>query len=335
MLVTDIEIMVVDPADEALLKQWWSVRDQANADRLRHLMPRWEATRRRYRVHAPEYDAVLLGAFVHDQDAMVGAGRVILHRLENTHMVNADVQVLPQHRRRGIGTALLDEVERHSREDGRTHVISAAHCPPGQKSAGVLFAAARGFKKANVDEVKVLDLRESGAQLDALAADAPLVDGYRIETYHETAPDHLVEGVCELLSNFYGEIPLGDLVIEDSLWTPERLRAAEQTRRERGSTALTAVAVAPDGAVAGMTDLAVSAGEVKADIGVTVVTRAHRGHRLGLAMKVASHRELRAAHPDCTVVVTGNAAVNTHMNAVNERMGYRVVEDAYELQKEL
>lgn len=333
--MTDIEIKLVDPADEALLKQWWSVRDQANADRLRHLMPRWEATRRRYRVHTPEYDAVLLGAFVDDQDAMVGAGRVVLHRQENTHMVNADVQVLPEHRRRGIGTALLGEVERHSREDGRTHVISAAHCPPGQESAGVLFAAARGFKKANVDEVKVLDLQEYGEQLEALAAEQGDLDGYRIETYQDAAPDALVEGVCELLSNFYSEVPLGDLVIEDSLWTPERLRAAEQTRRDKGSTALTAVAVAPDGAVAGMTDLAISAGEIKAEIGVTVVTRAHRGHGLGLAMKVASHRELRSARPDCECVITGNASVNTHMNAVNERMGYRVVEDAYELQKEV
>jgi GNAT superfamily N-acetyltransferase len=335
MLVTDIEIRPIDPADEAQLKPWWSVRAAANAHRLEHLMPRWEATRRRYHVRAPEYDAVLLGAFVHDQDAMVGAGRVILHRKDNTHMVNADVQVLPLQRRRGIGTALLAEVERHSREDGRTHVISAAHCPPGQESAGVLFAAVRGFKKANVDEVKVLDLREYGGHLDALAAEATPLSGYRIETYHKTAPDHLVEGVCKLLSNFYGEIPLGDLVIEDSPWTPERLRAAEQASRDRGSSRLTAVAVAPDGAVAGMTDLAISAGEIKAEIGVTVVSRAHRGHRLGLAMKVASHRELRAAHPDCTVVVTGNAAVNTHMNAVNERLGYRVVEDAYELQKEL
>lgn len=333
--MTDIEIQVIDPADEARLKQWWSVRDQANADRLRHLTPGWEAVRRRFQTQNPESDAVLLAATIGGRAALVGVARVILNRKDNTHMANLGLDVLPKHRRRGIGTALLDEAERLARADGRTHLLSATHCPPGQESGGSLFATARGFEQANVDEVKVLDLREYAAHLDALAAEQGDLDGYRIETYQETAPDHLIVGVCELLSGFYGEIPLGDLAIEDGEWTPERLRAAEQAGREQGSTELTAVAVAPDGAVAGMTDLAIPFGEHRAEIGVTVVAREHRGHRLGLAMKLASHQELRAAYPDCECVVTGNAAVNTHMNAVNELMGYRVVEDAYEFQKEL
>jgi hypothetical protein len=32
-------------------------------------------------------------------------------------------------------------------------------------------------------------------------------------------------------------------------------------------------------------------------------------------------------------VATGNADVNAHMNAVNERLGYRQVEDMLEVQK--
>jgi hypothetical protein len=61
----------------------------------------------------------------------------------------------------------------------------------------------------------------------------------------------------------------------------------------------------------------------------------HRGHRLGLAIKLATHRALLRAFPDCEVVRTGNADVNEHMNAVNELMGYRLVEDIVELQKRL
>ena len=40
-----------------------------------------------------------------------------------------------------------------------------------------------------------------------------------------------------------------------------------------------------------------------------------------------------AAHPECERVSTSNADVNSHMNAVNERMGYRLVEDVIEVQK--
>ncbi len=39
--------------------------------------------------------------------------------------------------------------------------------------------------------------------------------------------------------------------------------------------------------------------------------------------------------PECELVRTSNAEVNSHMNAVNERMGYRLVEDLLEVQKEL
>jgi hypothetical protein len=60
-----------------------------------------------------------------------------------------------------------------------------------------------------------------------------------------------------------------------------------------------------------------------------------RGHRLGLAMKLATHRALRAAYPGCAAVATSNADVNDHMNAVNEALGYRVLEQLLEYQKHL
>jgi hypothetical protein len=66
---------------------------------------------------------------------------------------------------------------------------------------------------------------------------------------------------------------------------------------------------------------------------MTMVLPDARGHRVGLAMKLATHRALRASYPACTAVVTSNADVNDHMNAVNEALGYRVVERLPEYQK--
>ena len=54
----------------------------------------------------------------------------------------------------------------------------------------------------------------------------------------------------------------------------------------------------------------------------TIVAPEHRGHRLGLAIKLANHRQLRAHFPSCRVLVTGNADVNAPMNAVNEALGF-------------
>ena len=67
----------------------------------------------------------------------------------------------------------------------------------------------------------------------------------------------------------------------------------------------------------------------------TLVAPEHRGHALGLAIKVANHRQLREHFPECRVLLTGNADVNAPMNAVNEVLGYREVERCVELQREI
>ena len=72
-----------------------------------------------------------------------------------------------------------------------------------------------------------------------------------------------------------------------------------------------------------------------AQIGITMVLPEHRGHSLGLAMKLATHATLATAVPACGLVTTSNADVNDHMNAVNEAMGYRLVEQLLEVQKKL
>jgi hypothetical protein len=65
----------------------------------------------------------------------------------------------------------------------------------------------------------------------------------------------------------------------------------------------------------------------------TLVVGAHRGHRLGLAIKVANHRALAERFPELEWVVTGNADVNAHMNAINDRLGFRVVERCLEVER--
>jgi hypothetical protein len=59
--------------------------------------------------------------------------------------------------------------------------------------------------------------------------------------------------------------------------------------------------------------------------GLTAVTRPHRGHRLGLLVKAAMLEQLAAAEPAMERIETGNADANEHMIAVNETLGYEVL----------
>jgi len=57
---------------------------------------------------------------------------------------------------------------------------------------------------------------------------------------------------------------------------------------------------------------------------ITAVTAAHRGHRLGLLVKVAMLEWLATAEPQLKRITTWNAEDNKYMIAVNEALGYTV-----------
>ena len=58
---------------------------------------------------------------------------------------------------------------------------------------------------------------------------------------------------------------------------------------------------------------------------LTAVARPHRGHRLGLLVKVAMLEWLATAEPQLRHVITGNADGNKHMIAINAELGYEVL----------
>ena len=55
----------------------------------------------------------------------------------------------------------------------------------------------------------------------------------------------------------------------------------------------------------------------------TAVVPAHRGHGLGLAIKVAMLRTLVDVWPELERIATGNAADNKYMLAINQALGFR------------
>lgn len=59
--------------------------------------------------------------------------------------------------------------------------------------------------------------------------------------------------------------------------------------------------------------------------GDTAVLAAHRGHRLGLAMKAAMLRWFTADKVEAELVSTFTGASNTHMADVNHRLGFETV----------
>src|SRR5699024_3331075 len=110
-------------------------------------------------------------------------------------------------------------------------------------------------------------------------------------------------------------------------YTPERIRESERRSREQGVARITAVAVAPHGPFVGNSGIHARAAP-ESTLGWqqnTLVMPDHRGHRLGLALKVATHRQLRERAPQLRCLVTWNSHVNPWMIEINEKLGYEIV----------
>ncbi|MND05557.1 hypothetical protein D3C83_264210 [compost metagenome] len=65
------------------------------------------------------------------------------------------------------------------------------------------------------------------------------------------------------------------------------------------------------------------------------MVRAHRGHRLGLLLKIEMLRWFREEEPQVRWMDTGNAPDNAYMIAINETLGHRVVGSVIEWQRRL
>lgn len=334
-LSQSLSLEQIDPHHEPALRAWWEVGHAATAERPGKPWPLWEQSRVAMPRENPEVGVTLLGVI--DGREMVGAGLLTRRLKENLHASMAFAWVRPERRREGIGRAVVQELETISAGDRRTTVQGEAYLPPGGTAPAEPFAAALGYSVASRESIKELDLADYRTRREALGeAVGGAGDLYRLVTFDTVCPDEHLDSFGRLLGLLMTEIPLGELDLETSEWTPERLRAAEQRQVDTGRHVLTAIAVAPDGTVAGASDVRVDDTDHEhAQVGITIVDPAHRGHRLGLALKVATHDLALASYPGLQVVDTSNAEVNTHMNAVNEALGYRSIETLLELQKRL
>ena len=274
----------------------------------------------------------MLGWTARLDGAVVGVAMAVLPMADNTHLAFTEVNVTPSARRRGVANALLAALDEELLACGRhTHLAEVPR--PYEDStddvAGVCFARAGGYELAQTEVHFVLDSPLDPALLSGLQeeVDAHIGD-YRIVSWQDRCPDEWVQQVCALEEAFIAHAPMGDMDVEPERWSEQRLREKEEVRLARGQHSLISAAVAPDGSLVGNTDLVLSDATMRGGVfqSGTLVLPSHRGHRLGLALKVANHRQLQAVEPAPRLVHTYSAEENTPMIAVNTRLGFRPVE---------
>lgn len=333
------EIAPVDPWDTAAVNAWWEAYAAARRVGMGDDAVIWTLEESRAELQQLS-ETMSRQPFVAVRDGMVlGAASLALPLKDNRHVANIGVNVPPENRRRGVGSALLAHVEREAAAAGRTTMRADVFWPAsapadGTGDPGREFARRHGYESALGDLQSTLDLPVPEASIDALLAQAPAT-GYTLRSWSGPVPEELVAEWAALDALLDTEAPTGDLDIEAASAEIPDFRADEELIARQGRTSFGTVALTAQGHIAAYTQIVVSHDSGTAFQWGTLVRREDRGRRLGLRVKLENLRMLQRLATSATRINTFNADSNTHMLAVNARLGFRLTARMAEMQKRL
>ena len=241
---------------------------------------------------------------------------------ENRHLAYVYPQVPPARRRAGIGTALLRHAAARAADQGRATLTAEVL----DGSAGQAFAQALGARRGVTEIRRLLDLAAGPAgTLARLRAEADrAAHGYELLSWEGTVPEEYF-GQVAMVNAALADAPM-DAGTQPQSWDEDRVRDGQRRVELLGMRHYTVAArCSGSGDFAGLTELSIDP-EIPdwGFQGLTAVARRHRGHRLGLLVKVAMLDLLAEREPQLRWVVTSNGDSNSHMIAINAALGYRV-----------
>lgn len=336
-----LSIRAIDPRDDAELAALHATHLASQTHGRPHATPvMLEEMTARLRGRSVGERHQVYGGYLGDE--LVVGGFLELPLLDNTEQAWIGVDTRPERRRQGHGSAMLTHLLDAAREHGRSVVGAQAAYPfdgpaDGSGHPDAEFLRRHGFEFSLGEVQRVLDLPVSTDLLDHLVTEAaPHHAGYSIRQVRGPMSEELIDSFGELIGQLVVEAPMGELEFEAEVYTRERIRADEEVFEASGRTKYTTLALAPDGRCVAYSDLVVADHDPgRVYQWGTLVSPEHRGHRLGMATKAHNLRWLQGERPDLRQVTTWNAEVNTHMIAVNERLGFRPVERTGEFQLKL
>ncbi len=325
----DVEVEAIDPHDTPAFDEWfalWHVTDLEHSPE----GPGWQYAERLAMAldeHGPEQNQPLVAR---REGAVVGVANLKMFRRENHHLARLEVRVRRDHRRRGIGTALVDTAERLAAATGRSELAGMDETPvrDGYVDASGPFARHLGFTVAQRMVRRRIDLPLSAEHADALRHHPKASpSGYSLVTFADRWPDEYLDDRCELGRRMSTDVPVGEQEVDEEVWDAERVRALEASLAAQNRAKVTTAARDDaSGRLVGYTEVAIPLGAPESSYQHdTLVMREHRGHGLGFALKVANLLAVQQRYPAVGRISTWNAEENAPMIAVNADLGFNAV----------
>ncbi|GAA1870797.1 GNAT family N-acetyltransferase [Brevibacterium marinum] len=320
--MVDLQITRIEPDDVEGLTHWHAVmREAYTADRSAAWWQSLESTLTQF-AH-PRSDKRDIALLARLGEEAVGGAEI---NLVTDSPADVEVGILQAHRRRRHGAAIAETVEDLVR--GQTTIVQTeTYCPEG-----TAFAKSRGLRIGHREDRLLLDL-PAHLHADANRYKSPETttklttkpDPHRsITSWIGGCPDDMIEDWAGLRRQMDEDVPVGDLTRTLKYAGADAIRTHEERMADQGRILVSSIAHIDETPV-GYTEIMVSSHEP--DIVIqedTLVDRAHRGHGIGRALKVANMRQLHEVPEAASArwVQTFTAADNAPMHALNRDLGF-------------
>ena len=332
----------IDAPDAADFIEMTHVRNEIEADVVGNgdlcyepgeLLPHWQDPYQPQRLLVARVDGHIVARAIYEAPLSDGSTEAWL-----------SIEVLPDFRRRGIGSALygtltgfaaadgrtvIQSYVMHKRVDGETLPSSTGFGAVPRDTPETTFLLHRGFHLEQVERMSRLALPVPEEVLKSNLAEAARASGpnYRVVNWIGRTPPRWLADVALLHQRMSTDAPSAGLDFAEEAWGEDHVCSLDDRRDDSPRTMLIVAAEhIPTGTLAGFSELSVPR-ELERPVKQqdTLVLKEHRGHRLGMLLKTANLQFLAETYPGHPSVTTFNAEENRHMLDVNEAVGFHAV----------
>ena len=272
----------------------------------------------------PEFENSTYAVTDSSTGELVGYGSGGVERTgDNEHLFWLDLDVLPQHRRLGIGRWLIHQMATAAHAAG-AEILSAASTsvvPAGEEFARSVEAESKQVNRESELDLTALDW----SMVDRWVEEGPTrAPGYALELYEGLYPESHYDDVIAW-TDIMNTAPKDALSWNDDHLTKERLAGWEAQFASSAVDRWEYIARHVESAqCVGVTNVWLTEwNPAVINQGDTGVHPDHRGRALGKWLKATMLHQIRTERPQARVIRTDNAYSNDAMLGINNALGFR------------